>query len=375
MKKIILGLVLISIVLVSTVTFIIKKPMNQIEENIPIPKKELFEDYYELGEQKLKTMTLDEKISQILLVRVPQKNAEELISKYQFGGYLFFERDFKNLTKEEVINKVNSFQSVSKIPILTAVDEEGGTVVRISSNKNLRSSPFLSPRNLYEEGGMELIKKDTIEKSELLKELGMNLNLAPVVDVTTNESDYMYKRSIGLNATETALFAKTVIETSKGLGVSYTLKHFPGYGNNVDTHNGISKDDRSLENIKEVDLKPFESGIEVGVEAILISHNIVTSIDEENPASLSKKVHDLLREDLNFSGIIITDDLSMGAITNIETPFIKAIQSENDIIITSEPEKTIEEIKKGLEEKKITEEEIDNMVKKILSWKYYKKLL
>ena len=317
--------------------------MNQIEENIPIPKKELFEDYYELGEQKLKTMTLDEKISQILLVRVPQKNAEELISKYQFGGYLFFERDFKNLTKEEVINKVNSFQSVSKIPILTAVDEEGGTVVRISSNKNLRSSPFLSPRNLYEEGGMELIKKDTIEKSELLKELGMNLNLAPVVDVTTNESDYMYKRSIGLNATETALFAKTVIETSKGLGVSYTLKHFPGYGNNVDTHNGISKDDRSLENIKEVDLKPFESGIEVGVEAILISHNIVTSIDEENPASLSKKVHDLLREDLNFSGIIITDDLSMGAITNIETPFIKAIQSENDIIITSEPEKTIEE--------------------------------
>ena len=99
MKKIILGLVLISIVLVSTVTFIIKKPMNQIEENIPIPKKELFEDYYELGEQKLKTMTLDEKISQILLVRVPQKNAEELISKYQFGGYLFFERDFKNLIK------------------------------------------------------------------------------------------------------------------------------------------------------------------------------------------------------------------------------------------------------------------------------------
>ena len=110
---------------------------------------------------------------------------------------------------------IKEVQEVSKIPLLTAVDEEGGKVVRISSNKNLVEEPFKSSKELYKEGGFERIKEDTIEKSKVLNNLGLNVNLAPVVDVSTNASDYMYERALGENTELTATYAKTVISASK----------------------------------------------------------------------------------------------------------------------------------------------------------------
>ena len=116
-----------------------KKELNKEE----IPKKYmdngLFKNYYKKAYQKLKKMSQSEKISQILLVRYPEENQTEIIKKYQFGGYLFFAKDFKDKTKEDVIKMIADSNKVSKIPILTAVDEEGGIVVRVSRNKNLRN--------------------------------------------------------------------------------------------------------------------------------------------------------------------------------------------------------------------------------------------
>ena len=218
----------------------------------------LFKDYYEKAYQKLEKMSLDEKIGQILLVRYPDNNQKEIVKKYQFGGYLFFGKDFKDKTKDEVIKMIDDSNSVSKIPLLTAVDEEGGIVVRVSSNKNLRSEIFLSSSELYKNGGFDRIKADTIEKSNLLKSLGINLNLAPVVDVSVDPNDYMYKRSLQEDAETTAKFSSLVIETSKNTGVSYTLKHFPGYGNNIDTHNGSSIDSRTRKEIESNDILPFK---------------------------------------------------------------------------------------------------------------------
>jgi len=212
----------------------------------------IFSNYYILASRKLKDMTLDEKIAQLLLVRYPDKDAVEILKKYQFGGYVFFEKDFKDKMPEEVQGMMAELQDVSKIPILTAVDEEGGSVVRVSSNPKLRSEKFKSSQELYKEGGFDLIKKDTVEKSNLLHRLGINLNLAPVIDVSTNSSDYMYNRSIGQNTEVTSTYAKTVVEASKDLGVSYVLKHFPGYGNNDDTHYDSSVDNRSYEDLLKI---------------------------------------------------------------------------------------------------------------------------
>ncbi len=341
----------------------------EIEEN-----NDLFKDYYDLADKKLSTMSLDEKIGQILLVRYPLDNQIADLKKYNFGGFVFFSKDFKDKDSDEVKKMINDLQSNSKISLLTAVDEEGRQIVRISNNDKLVKEPFKSPRDLYKEGGFDLIKEDTINKSKVLYDLGINLNLAPVVDIATSSSDYMYDRSIGLDADDTAIFAKTVIEASKNKGVSYTLKHFPGYGSNSDTHLDTSTDTRTLEEIMEKDIVPFKVGIEAGAEAVLISHNTVKSI-EDTPASLSKKVNNLLTDDLNFSGVIISDNLDMGAVAGIKDVIVKAILAGNDLIITTDYETGINDIKEALENNSLTESEIDNHARKILAWKYYKGLI
>lgn len=352
-----------------------KKELNKEEMPKEYLDNGIFKNYYKKAYQKLKKMSQNEKISQILLVRYPEENQTEIIKKYQFGGYLFFAKDFKDKTKEDVIKMIADSNKVSKIPILTAVDEEGGIVVRVSRNKNLRSEAFSSPSELYKSGGFEKIKEDTIEKSNLLKSLGINLNLAPVVDVSTSPSDYMYKRSLQEDAKTTAKFSSIVIETSKESGVSYTLKHFPGYGNNIDTHSGSSIDTRTKEEIENNDILPFKSGIKSKAEAILFSHNIVTSMDKNNPASLSKTLHDYLRNDLNFSGVIITDDLDMGAVKNIENKNVLSLLAGNDLLISTDYEESIKELRNAIDNNTLDQETLDEHVLRVLAWKYYKKLL
>ena len=345
-------------------------------ENLTITnKKDLFENFYTLAANKVQKMSLDEKISQMLLVRYPDAKGVEILKEYQFGGYLFFAKDFKNKTETDVKKMLNELQKVSKIPILTAVDEEGGTVVRVSSNANLVPEKFKSPQILYNKGGFEAIKNDTINKSKVLINLGLNLNLAPVVDVSIDPNDYMYQRTIGKDTNITSTYAKTVIKASKNLGVSYTLKHFPGYGNNLNTHFGTAFDERSFEDIEKNDLPPFKAGIEVGAEAILVSHNIVTSIDKYNPASLSLNIHKLLRQELNFTGIIMTDDLSMGATINIPNASVKAIQAGNDLIITTNYKNDFKVIKEAIQNKTVDEDLINKATTRIIAWKYYKGLI
>ena len=349
--------------------------LKKQEEPLKLNPNDMFGSYYDVAEEKLATMNLSEKIAQLLLVRYPDTKEQEITKQYQFGGYVFFAKDFKGKNKEQVQTMIQNLQNVSKIPLLTAVDEEGGTVVRISSNPLLRKEKFASSQELYQEGGFERIKEDTIEKSKLLKELGINLNLAPVVDVSENPDDYMYKRSFGQNTELTSTYAETVINSSKGLGVSYTLKHFPGYGNNTDTHNDVSIDDRSLNSILEKDLPPFASGIEAGSEAVLVSHNLVSAIDEENIASLSPSIHNLLRNELSFSGIVITDDLAMGAVENTETSCVNAILAGNDLLIVTDYKTCFNAINVAVQKSQISESLIDKLVTRVIAWKFYKGLL
>lgn len=378
LKPIIYAIIIgIAISVVISLIFIKKPEPTNIRE-LPETEEEainLLEPYYEKAKETMQILTKEEKIGQIFLCRYPEKNAIEDLQTYRLGGYLWFEKDFKNKTEDQIKEEISNLQKASNIPLLIAIDEEGGKVVRASSNQNLRTEKFKSPRELYQEGGYEKIKQDTIEKSKFLSNLGINLNLAPVVDVTTNPLDYMYQRSLGEDTEKTSEYAKTVIEASKEGTVSYTLKHFPGYGNNSDTHKGTSKDNKTYEEIEKTDLPPFEAGIKAGAEAVLVSHNIVASIDEENPASLSPKINKLLRENLNFNGIIITDDLYMGAVSEDPEAVIKSVQAGNDIIIVTDYKKSIEDVTRAIEEGRISQETIDKMVTRILAWKYYKGLM
>ncbi len=349
---------------------------KQMNKEIDIPKlyddKGIFSQYYKLAYDKLQTLSLDEKIGQLLLARYSNDNA---IDKFKLGGFIFYEKDFQNKSKEEVKQMISALQKKSNIPLLTAVDEEGGKVIRVSSNPKLVSTPFLSSSDLYEKGGLEAIKEDTITKSKILNELGLNVNLAPVVDVSLENKDYIYERSLKQNTSIVADYAKTVITNSKNSGVSYVLKHFPGYGNAKDTHYGAAVNNMSYEEIQKNALPPFTSGIKSEAEAILVSHVITNSIDEDNPASLSINVHNLLRDTLDFTGVIISDDLDMGAVSGIENAEAKALLAGNDLLIVTDYEESFDNIKNALADNLISQNLIDKCVFKIIAWKYYKGLM
>ncbi len=343
-------------------------PTEWLEEGI-------FHDYYEKAYAKLKNLSLDEKIGQLLLVRYKENDSLEELEKYNYSGFVFYENAFKNKTKEDVKKMIRTLQEESKIPLLTAVDEEGGKIIRVSSNPNLTSEPFKSSQELYTLGGFSQIEEDVIQKSEILYELGLNANLAPVVDVSTNEGDYMYERAFGKDSALTSKYAEVIIEASKKGNVSYTLKHFPGYGNNKDTHTNKVVDSRSYESIIANDLPPFDAGVKKGAEAVLVSHNIVSSIDNSNPASLSPSIHNILRNRLEFSGIIITDDLDMGATSSIENKVVKALLAGNDLIITTDGVASFSEIKNAIHEGSLSEDFINRIALRVLAWKYYKGLI
>lgn len=317
----------------------------------------------------LNSMTLKEKIGQLLLIRTPKIDKIDTIKKYNPAGYILFQRDIKNKTKEELINEISLFQETANIPMFIAIDEEGGTVSRLSTNKNIVKDPFLSPQELYKKGGFEKIREDAIIKINLLKELGINMNLAPVADISTDPTSFIYERSFGKNKNETAKYIETVLKNQSN-DVSYVLKHFPGYSNNLDTHKGLAIDNRPYKIIKNNDFLPFKVGIKNGANAIMVSHNIITSIDNK-PATLSRNIHNILRNELNFNGIIITDDMSMGAIKkyNTNTPYIDSVLAGNNVIIVTDYIDAYEEIYNAVIEDKITEELISKLVLKTLQFK------
>ena len=338
----------------------------------PATTQELFAEGYPEAQELLENMTLEEKVAQVFLFRCPSENALAAVQTYQPGGFMPFAKDFDGKTAEQIRTELESYQQASKIPMFLAVDEEGGTVVRVSRNANLAPKPFQSPQQVFQSGGMQAIVDDTVQKTQLLQSLGLNVNLAPVADVSTNPSDFMYARTFGQGAAETADYVKNSVATYNQQRMACALKHFPGYGNNVDTHTGIAVDHRPYETFMESDFLPFAAGIEEGAPMVLVSHNIVNCMDSEHPASLSPEVHRVLREDLGFTGLILTDDLSMEAIpayTGGENPCAAAINAGNDLLLSSDLQADYNALLAAVQDGTVTEERLDESVLRILAMK------
>ena len=331
----------------------------------------------------LEDMTLEEKVGQLFFVRVPAENAVEDIMTYHLGGYLLFGRDTQNKTASELIQTIASYQAAAELPLLIGVDEEGGTVVRVSSNPHLRSKKFSSPGKLWKQG-LDALLRETREKSILLKSLGFNVNLAPVADVSTNSGDFIYDRTTGMDAEETADYTARVTEAQSFYGLGSVLKHFPGYGNNKDTHTGVAVDERSMETFLEQDFLPFQAGIAVEETvwpsgelrrlrpAVLVSHNIVNCMDPNLPASLSPEVHRILREDLDFDGVVMTDDLAMDAVKAYAAGgnvAVMSIQAGNDLVVTTDYRTQIPRVIQAVKDGALEEEAVDAACLRVLRWK------
>ena len=325
-------------------------------------------------EKFLDSMTLAEKVGQLFFVRCPAENAAEDVSTYHLGGYILFGRDTKDKTANELIQAIQSYQDAAAVPLLIGVDEEGGTVVRVSSNPHLRSEKFASPQRLYSLGGMERIVADAREKDVLLDALGFNVNLAPVADVSTNPNDFIYPRAFGQDAPATADYVSAVTAQMTADGMGSVLKHFPGYGNNEDTHTGIAVDERPYEDFVNSDFLPFSAGFKSGgaMTAVLVSHNIVECMDGELPASLSPNVHRILREELGFDGVVMTDDLAMEAVSAYAgdgAVAVMALEAGNDLVLTTDYRTQIPKVIGAVENGTLSEEAINTACRRVLRWK------
>lgn len=351
------------------------KSNKDIKVNKNINGNELFSKEYESAQVKLDNMSLEEKVGQLFLVRYDKNMALSWINDYYAGGYILFAKDFDNHTKESIKEELSSLNKNSKIPLVFAVDEEGGYVTRVSRYKAFRDEKFPSPRDVYDSLGEEGLESIEKEKGELLLSLGINLNLAPVADVSVDSNDFINIRTFNRDAKETANLIGLMVDYANEVGISSSLKHFPGYGNNVDTHTGVAIDERSYDNFLNNDYLPFEEGIKRKVPTILVSHNIIKCIDSEYPATLSKMiVTGELRNKLNFSGIIITDDLSMGAVSSYvddNSAAVLAINAGNDLIITSDFVNMYNSVITAVKSGKIKMETIDTAVRRILAWKSF----
>ena len=325
-------------------------------------------------EKFLDSMTLAEKVGQLFFVRCPADSAVEDVSAYHLGGYILFGRDTKDKTANELIQAIQSYQDNASIPLLIGVDEEGGTVVRFSSNPHLRSEKFASPQRLYSLGGMERIVADAREKDVLLDALGFNVNLAPVADVSSNPNDFIYPRAFGQDAPATADYVSAVTAQMTADGMGSVLKHFPGYGNNEDTHTGIAVDERPYEDFVNSDFLPFSAGFKSGgaMTAVLVSHNIVECMDGELPASLSPNVHRILREELGFDGVVMTDDLAMEAVSAYAgdgAVAVMALEAGNDLVLTTDYRTQTPKVIGAVENGDLDASVIDTACLRVLRWK------
>lgn len=327
-------------------------------------------------DRRLASMTVEEKVGQLFFPKCPTKEEAALAAEYHLGGYLLFKVNLQDRSPQQVQEEITELQESAAIPLLIGVDEEGGTVARVSACPQLREKRFSSPQTLYKRGGLEAVLADCREKDTLLSSLGINVNLAPVADLSTDPSDFIYDRTLGLGTEETCEYIAAVIAQMETDGMGSVLKHFPGYGPNRDTHSGSALDERPLDQLRQADFLPFRAGVEAarsGTTAVLVSHNVLQAVDPDCPGSLSPAVYKLLREEIGFTGPALTDDLTMSAITQYtagQCPAVLALAAGCDMVITTDFQTEIPQVLAALENGSLSQERVDEAAARVLGWKY-----
>lgn len=341
-------------------------------------------------EEVLTGMTIQEKVAQMFIV-LPEAyigvdvvtSAGEVtktaIDELPIGGLIYMERNLQNT--EQVREMLTNLQSYSTerigLPMFTTIDEEGGTVARISGRGDFAVPALGNMSEVGRSGDVSRAAEVGEEIGTYLSDLGFNVNFAPDADVLSNpDNQVVYKRSFG---SDPALVSDMALAVADGLqvhGVCATFKHFPGHGATTgDTHEGYAYTDKSLEELQACELIPFEKGIAVGIPFIMVGHISVPSvIGDSTPSSLSKTmITDVLRNQMGYEGIVITDAMNMGAIVNTYSSSdaaVKTIQAGTDIVLMpadfhSAYQGVLSAVLNGM----IPTEQIDESVRRILKVK------
>ena len=326
----------------------------------------------------LNTMTLDEKLGQLLVVGYESDNqAEKMIREHKVGGIVLFSRNFDDFDQlYHITEQLNEYNQASPLPLWIALDEEGGTVTRLPSGK----TPIPDAREVGSHGDVELTETVGWIIGREMAAAGTNLDFAPVVDIVDNpENTFMLKRSYGSTPKEVSEHGTAFLRGLQRIGVQGCAKHFPGHGDTaVDSHLDMPVIHSSLEEWKEKDAIPFQSMIDAGVEMIMVGHLAFPQIDPSSlPASMSSVfLQEQLRNRMGFEGLIITDDIEMqgypqgeGRKEAVITSFLAGI----DLFAVGHTPQVqldvLEALKEGIETGRITEERIDESLMRIIKTK------
>ncbi|MBC5624856.1 beta-N-acetylhexosaminidase [Clostridium sp. NSJ-49] len=328
--------------------------------------------------EKINSMTLEQKIGQLFIVGfegdIINDEIIDLVKNQEVGGLIYFSRNV--VDSNQIITLNNEIKAIKKdIPLFISVDEEGGVVSRVPDEfLKLPSSGYIGK---FDDENLSYNIGSIIAKE--LKNLGFNMDFAPVLDIDSNPNNTVIgERAFGNNAD---IVLKLGIKTMEGLrdgGIIPVVKHFPGHGNtDIDSHYGLPIVTKTLEELNNLEFIPFKNAIENGADVVMVSSIILSSIDSEYPATMSKKVTtDILRNKLNFDGVIATDDMTMGAIMdnyNLTDAVIMAINAGNDLILVchgyDDIIKSISAVKDAVSSNIISEERIDESVYRILKLK------
>ena len=314
------------------------KKLDSKEENIV--DKGTKEENEDKLQKNIEEMSLNEKIGQMLIVGFDGQNINEniksLILDNHVGGVIFFSNNVESL--EGVINLTNELKKINtsnKFPLFIAVDEEGGSVSR-TPNEFL-AIPSAQYIGAFDDENINYNIGKII--ADELKQQGYNMDFAPSLDILSNPYNTVIgDRSYGETSDIVSRLGIKTMEGIRDSSIVSVIKHFPGHGDtDVDSHYGLPLVEKSLAELKELELIPFENAIKAGADAIMISHILLTKIDSENPATMSKEViTNVLRENMEFDGVVITDDMTMGAIIenyDIGEASVKSINAGADIIL------------------------------------------
>lgn len=362
------------------------------EENEPIEEVEIIEPTPEeiklaFIKEKIESMSLEEKVCQMFLVSpetltgvgqvvAAGETTKESLQDNPVGGVILFSHNL--VDKEQTENMLKNMQQFSRnsgagIGVFISVDEEGGKVARCAEKLGTK---VFNPMYEYKEQGDEVAYSNAFDIGIDISQLGFNLDFAPVADVWSNPSNTVIgKRAYSNDYEEASRLVAAAVKGFTDSGIICTLKHFPGHGDTAeDSHKGTAVIKKSPEEIKNEELKPFISGIDAGAKVVMMGHLTVPSVDQ-TPASLSSFwIEDCLRKELGFEGIVITDALSMQAVSDYnstEELGVKAVQAGNDMLMCITNFKTMKNgILNAISNGEISEERINESVERILSVKY-----
>ena len=344
--------------------------------------KDIDEEVEELDPiiEKINNMTIEEKIGQIVFVGLdglePNERDVELIKKYHVGGLIFFSKNIDNIEQTvKLTNSLKSINSNNKVPLFIGIDEEGGRVSRLP--KELIKIPKAKDIGIVDD------VKFSNEIGKLLgyrlSLLGINMDFAPVLDIHSNpQNTVIGDRSYGNTAYIVSKHGLPVMDGIKEYNVIPVVKHFPGHGDTyIDSHIALPVVDKTKDELEGLELKPFEKAIRNGADVVMMGHILSSNIDSENPASLSKTIiNGMLRDNLKFKGVVITDDMSMGAIVenyDIGEAAVRSLKAGSDIVLVcfdyENQIKVLNDIMKAVNNNDISQDEIDEKVYRVLKLK------